>query len=162
LRPAPLHLLDALFRDRARSAARDLDRAGESGEPAAARSLTIGLDDPDEASRAAAVDGLVRLGHAESGHRFITVLRDDPAPVVRERAAIALGIGRTPGGEVELLSTCHRDQAAPVRAAAVLALGAFDQESLVARVLEMADESSLRELLRNRLKEDAGYRLLGL
>jgi hypothetical protein len=60
------------------------------------------------------------------------------------------------------LSACHRDQAAPVRAASVLALGAFDQESLVARVLEMADEADLRELLRHRLKEDAGYRLLGL
>ena len=161
--PLPLHLLHALFRDRAPEVRRVTSVVlGESGEPAAARSLTIGLDDPDEGVRAAAVDGLVRLGHAESGPRFLTMLRDDPSPAVRERTALAIGISRTPGGEVELLSACHREQAAPVRAAAVLALGAFDQESLVARVLEMADESALRDLLRNRLKEDAGYRLLGL
>ncbi|MDH5282332.1 MAG: HEAT repeat domain-containing protein [Gemmatimonadota bacterium] len=161
--PLPMHLLDALFRDRAPEVRRVTSVVlGESGEPAAARSLAAGLDDPDETVRAAAVDGLVRLRHADSGPRFLTLIRDDPSPVVRERAALAIGIGRTPGGEVELLSACHRDQAAPVRAAAVLALGAFDQESLVARVLEMADEAALRELLRSRLKEDAGYRLLGL
>ena len=49
-----------------------------------------------------------------------------------------------------------------MRAAALLALGAYDQESIVARVLEMADESDLRDLLRERLKDDAEFRLLGL
>ena len=161
--PLPLHLLYSLFRDRAPEVRRVTAIVlGESGEPAAARALTAGLDDPDESVRAAVVDGLVRLGHAESGPRIITLLREDPSPVVRERAALAIGISRTPGGEVELLSACHRDQTAAVRAASVLALGAFDQESLVARVLEMADEATLRDLLRSRLKEDAGYRLLGL
>jgi HEAT repeat protein len=161
--PLPLHLLYSLFRDRAPDVRRVTAVVlGECGDPAAAAALVAGLDDTDEGVRAAAVDGLVRLGHAESGPRIIALLRDDPSPVVRERAALAIGIGRIAGGEVELLSACHRDQAAPVRAAAVLALGAFDQESLVARVLEMADEGDLRELLRSRLKEDAGYRLLGL
>ena len=47
-----------------------------------------------------------------------------------------------PTGEVELLTLCHRPEPLEVRTAAVLALGAYDQESIVARafvllILEM-------------------------
>jgi hypothetical protein len=37
----------------------------------------------------------------------------------------------------------------------------FDRQSIVARVMEMTDQSTVRELLRDRLKGDARFRLLG-
>ena len=59
-----------------------------------------------------------------------------------------------------LLTVCHRPEPLAVRAAAALATGAFDQESIVARVVEMSDEVAVREHLRERLRDDAEYRLL--
>ena len=69
------------------------------------------------------------------------MLASDPSPLVRERAALAAGIFRYAGGEQGLLNACRSDQPLNVRAAATLAIGAYDQESMVARVLEMADEA---------------------
>ena len=68
----------------------------------------------------------------------------DPSPRVRERAALATGLLRVPGGEAALLAVCHRPEPLAVRAAAALATGAFEQESIVARVVEMRDEAAVR------------------
>ena len=43
---------------------------------------------------------------------------------------------------------------------AVMSLGAWDQESVVARLMEMSDEAEVRRILETRLREDAEYRLL--
>lgn len=161
--PQPIRLLESLFRDRApevrTAAAEVLSRFPAEMTPAL---LLQGLADPDEAVRAAAVDGLVRLGHEAAAARVLLLLREDPSPLVRERAALATGLFRPAGGEVQLLATCQPTESLAVRAAALLAIGAYDQESLVARVVEMADEHELREVLRERLKQDAEFRLLGL
>ncbi len=161
--PHPIRLLESLFRDKSPdvriAAAEVLGRV--TGEKAQAL-LEEGLADPDETVRAAAVDGLVRVGGEREAPRILALLRDDPSALVRERAALATGLFRPSGGEVLLLGVCHQQQSIAVRAAALLALGAYDQESLVARVVEMADEAELRDLLRERLKTDAEFRLLGL
>jgi HEAT repeat protein len=161
--PHPLRLLETLFRDRApevRAAAAEVLGQTQGERPAAL--LAEGLADPDDTVRARAIDGLVRLDDDSASPRILTMLQQDPSPLVRERAALATGIFRAPGGEVQLLGICHQQQPAAVRTAALLALGAYDQESLVARILEMADEADLREMLRDRLKNDAEFRLLGL
>jgi HEAT repeat protein len=161
--PHPIRLLESLFRDQTPevrlAAAEVLGRVAGDEPPAL---LTAGLDDPDEGVRAAVVDGLVRLSQHQLAPRLQTLLKEDPSPLVRERAALAIGLFRPLGGEVQLLVVCHQEQPLAVRAAALLAIGSYDQESLVARVLEMADEDELRELLRERLKHDAEFRLLGL
>jgi len=161
--PQPLRLLESLSRDSApevRAAAVDvLGRFPEASTPA---QLLGALSDPEEQVRTAAVDGLVRINYADASGRLLRLLREDPSPLVRERAALATGIFHPPGGEVHLLATCQPDEPLAVRAAALLAIGAYDQESLVGRVVEMADEAELRELLRERLKQDAEFRLLGL
>jgi len=161
--PHPIQLLSSLFHDQApevRAAAADV--LGRIEGAAAAELLIQGLADSDDRVRAAAIDGLVRINHEAVAPRMLSLLREDPSPLVRERAALAAGLFRLSGGEVQLLAICHEDQPPAVRAAALLAIGAYDQESLVARVLEMADEGELRELLRERLKSDAEFRLLGL
>lgn len=161
--PHPTALLDTLFRDRSpevRAATAEV-LAHVPGERSVS-ALLDGLADPDERVRAASVDGLVRLNHEQAARRILTLLRQDPSPLVRERAALATGLFRTLDGETELLAICYQRQPAVVRTAALLALGAYDQESLVARILEMADEADLRELLRERLKNDAEFRLLGI
>ncbi len=161
--PHPGELLESLLQDKApevRTAAAEV--VGRVGGARGLLLLEAGLPDPEERVRAACVDGLVRLGGAREAPRILTLLRDDPSPLVRERAALATGLFRPAGGEVVLLSVCQQEPSINVRAAAVLALGAYDQESLVARIIEMADEAALRELLRERLKSDAEFRLLGL
>ena len=161
--PYPVTLLSTLARDDSpavrAAAVQVLSRAPE---PVASTLLGAALEDAASEVRAAAVDALVRQGHGETANRMLTVLREDPDPVVRERAALAVGLFRPLGGEVALLALCTTEQPLAVRAAAVLGLGGYDQESLVARVLEMADEGALRDLLRERLKHDAEFRLLGL
>ncbi|MGH7701820.1 MAG: HEAT repeat domain-containing protein, partial [Gemmatimonadales bacterium] len=156
-------LLEELWRDedpRVRVAV--AEALGRRGEARAPELLGAGLADPNEEVRATVVDALVRLHRPEFGVGFLGLLQRDPAPVVRERAALAVGLFAVPGGEVALLRACQPDQPLNVRAAAVLAIGAYDQESIVARVVEMADEEPLRVLLRERLREDAEYRLIGL
>jgi len=161
--PHPLPLLFSLARDAApevRAAATEVFGRITTAETTAA--LITALDDPDETVRGNAVDSLVRQGRGETAIRLLTLLREDPSAFVRERAALATGIFHPAGGEAALLEVCVREEALAIRAAAVLGLGAYDQESLVARVLEMADETELRDLLRERLKHDAEFRLLGL
>ncbi|HWA56440.1 MAG TPA: HEAT repeat domain-containing protein [Gemmatimonadales bacterium] len=165
LRPAePLRLLEGLFRDRApevRAAA--ATALGDLQHERAALLLTDGLGDTDPQVRARAVDGLVRLAQRGAAPRILALLGSDPSAEVRERAALACGIFRPAGGEVALLRlTAGPEEELPVRAAATLALGAYDQESIVARVVEMADEAEVRDVLRERLKNDSEYRLLGL
>jgi HEAT repeat protein len=161
--PQPVRLLESLFHDRApevrAAAAEVLSRFPGETTPGL---LVEGLVDSDEAVRAAAVDGLTRLNHEPAAPRLLKLLREDPSPLVRERAALAIGLLRPVGGEVHLLATCQPTESLAVRAAALMAIGAYDQESLIARVVEMADEHELRELLRERLKQDAEFRLLGL
>ena len=161
--PHPMGLLESLFRDTepmVRAATAETLGRIDGDRPATL--LLEGLADTDPTVRARSVDGLVRHGRETDGPRLLTLFREDPAPLVRERAALATGIFRTPGGEVALLTASEKEESLEVRAAAVLGLGAYDQESLVGRVIEMADEGALRELLRDRLKHDAEYRLLGL
>jgi HEAT repeat protein len=134
-----------------------LARLGGDGARAAAAAA---LADPDEAVRAAAVDAASRLQLDELGWSIVTLLQNDPSARVRERAALATGLLQVPGGEVILLSVCHRPEPLAVRAAAAVATGAFDQESIVARVAEMGDDVALRRHLRERLRNDPEYRLL--
>ncbi len=162
--PYPVRLLETLFQDQApevRAAAAEV--LGRVPVEQSAATLRLGLDDPADIVRASVVDSLVRLNHADAAARILELLDDDPSELVRERAALATGIFRTPGGEVALLRVCTRaTEPLDVRAAANLALGTYDHESIVARVVEMADESELRDVLRERLKSDSEYRLLGL
>ncbi len=161
--PHPMRLLETLFHDRDPSVrAATAEVLGRVTDARGLRLLEEGLGDADEFVRARSVDALVRLDHATLTPALIHLLRADPSPLVRERAALATGVFRIRGGEVELLRLCTEEDSLAVRAAAVLALGAFDQESIVARVVEMADEDALREVLRERLKNDAEFRLLGL
>ena len=53
-----------------------------------------------------------------------------------------------------------RAASAEVRAASLLALGGYEQESMVGRLVEMADDRALRDLLADRIRHDAGFRLL--
>ena len=119
-----------------------------------------GLQDPDEVVRASAIDACGSVEGQQQGH-LLALLEDDPSPLVRERAALAIGLLRVPEGEGALIAACRRAEPANVRAAAALAAGVFDRQSIVARVVEMPDQTAVRELLRERLKGDARFRLLG-
>jgi HEAT repeat protein len=125
-----------------------------------ADAVGAGLGDADRSVRGAAVDLCSRIGLPDQGARLIELLQTDPSPLVRERAAIAIGILRVSGSEEALMATCRPGEAANVRAAGALAAGAFDQEGLISRVLEMPDQASVRELLRRRLRDDPWFRLL--
>jgi HEAT repeat protein len=118
------------------------------------------LGDPADVVRAAALDAVVGLGDATQAPRILDLLGHDPSPLVRERAALAAGILRVPGAERRLAHACADGQPAPVRAAAVLALGAFGHESIAGRVAEMTDDADVRDVLRERLRDDDGYRRL--
>ena len=128
------------------------------GNGQAAALLTQGLADPEPAVRRAAVGGLTQAKHLAAAPELLRLLDQDPDPQVRESAALGVGLLGAPGGELALLAACHADQPVGVRAAAVLALGLFEQESIIARVIEMADEQAVREHLRARLAVDPGYR----
>ncbi len=159
--PRAAAVLGALWKDADPAVrAATAETFGRLGGDDAVRHLMQGLEDPDERVRALAVDGLARQACKEAGPALLALLQNDPATSVRERAALATGLLRTPGGEVALLAAGRPEAPAEVRAAAVLALGAYEQESMVARIVEMADERALRELLGQRIKSDAGYRLL--
>jgi len=140
--------------------------SGPEAEPVT-QAVESGLRDPDELVRATAVDACGRaspqvsqVARDDRGKRLLTLLEEDPAPLVRERAALAIGLLRVPGGEEALTAACRRAEPPNVRAAAVLAAGGFDRQSIVARVLEMPDQAAVREVLAERLKRDAWFRLL--
>jgi len=134
-----------------------LSRAGSDGARAAA---ATGLTDPYELVRAAAIDATSRLRQHELGDRLLAMLRHDPSAGVRERAALAVGLLRFRGAEAALRAVANRAEPPAVRAAALLASGAFEQESLVALIVRMPDEAAVREHLRERLEDDPWYRLL--
>lgn len=136
------------------------DALGRLGGVEAVRLLAEGLGDPDETVRGHAVDALARLGAGASGAAMLRLLAHDPSAEVRERAALAIGLLRPPGGEAGLLAAGASPAPLEVRAAALLALGAFEQESVVARLVEMADDAELRACLARRIRGDAEYRLL--
>jgi HEAT repeat protein len=120
-----------------------------------------GLEDPDETVRASAVDSCSLAGWGEHGSVLLSLLNTDPSPLVRERAALAVGLLRLPEGEDALVDACQREEPANVLAAAALASGIFEQGNLVNRVLELTNREAVREELRHRLKHDARFRLLG-
>lgn len=155
--PRSTELLELVWRDQdPRVRALVLEALAISGDHRGSRVMIEGLRDPDETVRARAIDGLSKFGVREPG--ILTLLTDDPAPLVRERAALAAGLLKLEGGEEILLALCHSDQPMNVRAAAALGSGAYDHESIVAQVLTMVDEEPVREYLRDRLQHDPGYR----
>jgi HEAT repeat protein len=127
-----------------------------------AQAVSAALSDTSASVRAAAADVSGRIQLREQGARLVQLLELDPVPQVRERAAIAVGLLRVQGAEQALITACQRAQPAAVRAAAALAAGIFNRDSLIPLMLEMPDEAMVRQLLRERLKRDPWFRLLGL
>jgi len=117
-----------------------------------------GLGDPDERVRVSAVNAVLHRRIEALGPRLLALLGEDPSPVVRERAALAVGALRVPGGERVLLAACRRDEPLAVRAAAVLALGGYESETMVGQVLAMSDETEVRLELQERIRTDPEYR----
>ena len=159
--PAAAETLQRLWQDSepvVRAAALEA-LANVAGDPART-AVMAGLQDPDEAVRVAALDAAMRLPDPDQGPAVLALLQGDPSPRVRERAALATGMLGVSGAEVALLAACHRQEPLEVRTAAALATGAFEQQSIVARVVEMSDEAAVRAHLRARLEDDAGYRRL--
>lgn len=122
--------------------------------------LSEGLNDRDEGVRAATINALLRHRPVQETGRLIEMVRKDPSPLVRERAALAVGLLSPPEGEEPLAEACSREETVEVRTAAALAIGTYDQQSIVARVVEMADEEEVRNLLRDRLRSDPAFRLI--
>jgi HEAT repeat protein len=145
-------------------------RRGGSDAGSLTQAVESGLQDPDELVRASAVDACGRARPEASegtvggrrGQRLLTLLEEDPSALVRERAALAIGLLGIPKGEEALIAACRRVEPPNVRAAAAVAAAVFDSESIVARVMEMPDQGAVRELLAERLKCDAWFRLLSL
>jgi HEAT repeat protein len=119
-----------------------------------------GLRDPDPEVRARSVELAARLGLPDESSTILELLRSDPSPDVRERAALATGLLRIAGGEDALTAAAGRKEPVTLRAAATLAAGAYDPGSLVVRILDLPDEGLVRGLLRDRLKGDPWFRLL--
>jgi HEAT repeat protein len=138
---------------------RQLSRAG--GDRAAAP-LAEGLHDQDERVRAAAADGCARCGRVDQGATLVRLVEADSSPGVRERAALALGLLRVAAGEAVLMAISQRPEPVGVRAAAALAIGAFERESILAVIAQMPDQPAVRQHLRERLREDPETRLLGM
>lgn len=159
--PAAAMLLDALWGQRSPALRAEALRSLVVAAPAHALARAgDGLTDPDERVRAAAIDVASELAAAGLAPGVLRLLREDPVPAVRERAALAAGLLNAPGGEADLLAACRPDQPLTVRVAAALAIGACTQESIVARVLDMADADTVRPLLRERVASDPVYGLL--
>lgn len=141
------------------SLARRTHRSGEGAESSVA-ALESGISDPDELVRATAVDAWSRQPTPGQSELLLALLERDPSPLVRERAAVSIGLLRLDAGETALLAASRRAEPVNVRAAAALAAGMYDRESIVARIMDMPDQSAVRDLLRDRLKWDSRFRLL--
>ncbi|MEO8089103.1 MAG: HEAT repeat domain-containing protein [Gemmatimonadales bacterium] len=166
-RPGTIPVLQRLLGDdmaAVRAAAIEaLERVGrsDSERELAAAAVNSGLQDTDDRVRASSIDASARVEGLQHGRALLALLEDDPSPLVRERAALAIGTLQVREGEGALIAACRRAEPANVRAAAALAVGAFDRQSIVARVIEMPDQTAVRGLLRERLKNDARFRLVG-
>ena len=141
------------------SLARRTRRGGEGAE-SIVPALESGIKDPDELVRATAVDAWSRQATPDQAQPLLTLLEQDPSPLVRERVALSLGLLRLPEGEASLSAALRRAEPANVRAAAAVAAGVFDRVSMVARIMDMPDCAAVREILRERLKWDSRFRLL--
>ena len=141
------------------SLARRTRRSGQGAETIVP-ALESGIKDPDELVRATAVDAWSRQATLDQAHVLLTLLERDPSPLVRERVALSIGLLRLSAGEASLSAAMRRAEPANVRAAAALAAGVFDRESMVARIMDMPDDATVREILRERLKWDSRFRLL--
>jgi len=141
------------------SLARRTRRGGEGAE-SIVPALESGIKDPDELVRATAVDAWSRQATPDQAQLLLTLLEQDPSPLVRERVALSLGLLRLPEGEASLSAALRRAEPANVRAAAAVAAGVFDRVSMVARIMDMPDCAAVREILRERLKWDSRFRLL--
>jgi HEAT repeat protein len=161
--PVLQRLLDDAMPPVRAAAIEALERVGrsDSERELAAAAVNGGLQDPDEVVRASSIDASARVEGLQHGRTLIALLEDDPSALVRERAALAIGTLQVREGEGALIAACRRAEPANVRAAAALAAGIFDRQSIVARVVEMPDQTAVRGLLRERLKRDARFRLLG-
>ena len=124
------------------------------------QAVTGGLSHPSETVRGRTIELCARMCLDAHTRTLLTMLQSDPAESVRQRAALAIGLMRGPGGEAALMAACQRPESPEVRAAAALAAGAYDRNSLVTLILEMPDEILVREILRKRMKDDAWFRLL--
>ena len=118
------------------------------------------LQDPEETVRAHAVDCIVVDGETQ-GRTLLSLLHHDPSPLVRQRAVLAIGLAALPIAEEALVAAGRPGEDAAVRAAAVLAAASFDRGSLITEVAERPDQGAVRELLREKLKYDSRFRLLG-
>ena len=141
------------------SLARRARRSGEGAEQVLP-AVESGMRDPDELVRATAVDAWFSLPAGDGSQLLLALLEQDPSPLVRERAAVSTGLLRLAGGEARLVAATRRAEPANVRAAAALAAGVYDSESIVARIRDMPDDAAVREVLRSRLKWDSRFRLL--
>lgn len=115
--------------------------------------------DADPAVRAAAIDACARLSVQKVGDRLLDLL-NDPSPLVRERAALAVGLLAVPGGQTALHAARLRPEPSDVHAAALLATGMFDRESMVTRLAAVPDSAAVQESLRDGLRRDPWFRLL--
>lgn len=140
------------------AAIRALARQGSEG---ARRVVAAGLGSPAAEVRAASVEECARLDLDAANTRILEMLHEDPSSLVRERAALAVALLQVTGGESALLAASLRPEPATVHAAAVLGIGMFDQESMVARLTEVPESAEVRAVLRDRLRHDPWYRLLG-
>ncbi len=130
------------------------------GGDEAVRRIVAGVADRAIVVRAASIEAGARLSLQAIHAPVLQILRDDSAAVVRERAALATGLLTIPGGETALLAACLRPEPTEVHAAALLAIGKFEQESMVARLQEIPEAEQAQEVLRDRLHTDPWYRLL--
>ena len=166
-----LALIRTLKRPRAGGALNVLERLAADPAPEV-RAAAVGalgraglpvlaaLGDPEEAVRASAVDACVAADETH-GRTLLSLLRGDSSALVRERAALAIGLLRLTSGEEALVAACSRAEPPNVRAAAVLGAAAFGRENVVTTVVEMPDQTAVRQVLRTRVKQDARFRLLG-
>jgi HEAT repeat protein len=133
--------------------------ARQGGEPALRR-VVANVASGDPIVRATAIEAATRLSLRGIHEILLERLADDPEPLVRQRAALATGLLRAVGGEAGLLAAAQRPEPPAVHAAVLLAIGAFDDESMVARLSEMPDPDEVQDTLRHLLRTDPCFRLL--
>ena len=166
-----LALVRTLKRPKTRDGLDILERLASDSDPAvraaavqtlcrAGVDVSQALQDPEATVRAHAVD--CTLVKAETrGRALLSLLRSDPSPLVRQRAALAIGLAALPIGEEALAAAGQSGEDPAVRAAAILAAASFDRGSLVAQVVELPQQAAVRQVLREKLKYDSRFRLLG-